>query len=528
LFVRIDSFIDDLNEMDETFTLSATATSGTIGTVTNGNGTILDATPILVVGSDDDDTGTTGPTHTVPNPVPGAPNQGAIIGGGGADILIGDPGGALFDDLNVAIILDISGSMVNPDNNPAPGVTRLDVVQDALVKILPQLANRDSVVNLFIETFSTDADEPLFIGELTTANVDEIIADILALDDEAGGFTNYEAPLTDMQDWYLDQIAATEGFSNVAYFLTDGFPNRWLDDDGNVAGTGGGFNSVALAEAIAAIPNVLDQDSGTLSGDDEVLLNAIGASNALESTLDLLDNTEVIDPGPPQVGEAQIVNLGDPSAVPDEFLVVGLGVGADEISGRDGDDIIFGDVPNSDALATAEGIDLPPGSGWFVFEALEAGQSPSSPDWDRSDTIAYLGDPANQPNLIGAGRGEGDTIDGGAGDDVIFGQGGDDSLTGGPGADTFVFTLAADEGDDEILDFSTAEGDLLSFVNVTDADSSGTLGIEDVVDSFVDGGGAGTIDTLVLASGTTIMITDVSGILTDLASLDANSLINGV
>ena len=54
------------------------------------------------------------------------------------------------------------------------------------------------------------------------------------------------------------------------------------------------------------------------------------------------------------------------------------------------------------------------------------------------------------------------------------------------------------------------------------------LGIEDVVDSFVDGVGAGAIDTLVLASGTTIMITDVSGILTDLASLDANSLINGV
>jgi Ca2+-binding RTX toxin-like protein len=358
--------------------------------------------------------------------------------------------------------------------------------------------------------------------------VDEIIADILALDEEAGGFTNYEAPLTDIQDWYLDQIAATEGFSNVAYFLTDGFPNRWLDDDGNVAGTGGGFNPVALAQAIAAIPNVLDQDSGTLSGDDEVLLNAIGASNALESTLDLLDNTEVIDPGPPQVGEAQIVNLGDPSAVPDEFLVVGLGVGADEISGRDGDDIIFGDVPNSDALATAEGIDLPPGSGWFVFEALEAGQSPSSPDWDRGDTISYIRDPANQPNLIGAGRGEGDTIDGGAGDDVIFGQGGDDSLTGGPGADTFVYTLAADEDDDEILDFSTAEGDLLSYVNVTDAGSSGTIGIEDVVDSFVDGGGAGAVDTLVLGSGTTIMITDVSGILTDLASLDANSLINGV
>jgi len=47
-----------------------------------------------------------------------------------------------------------------------------------------------------------------------------------------------------------------------------------------------------------------------------------------------------------------------------------------------------------------------------------------------------------------------------------------------------------------------------------------------VVDSFVDGGGAGAIDTLVLTSGTTITITDVSGGLTDLNSLEANTLIN--
>ena len=486
----------------------------------------------LVVGSNADDVEGQEAPHRVPNP--NEDDSGPILGAVTSDILIGDPGGAIFEDLNVAIILDISGSMVDPANNPAPDVTRLDVVQDALEKILPQLANRgDSVVNLYIQTFSTDADEPLFVGELTTANVDEIIDDIFDLENEAGGFTNYEAPLTDMQDWYLDQVENTDGFSNVAYFLTDGFPNRYLDDDGNVVGTGGGFNPVALIEAVEAIPDVLDQDSGTLSGDDRVLLNAIGMVEGEEDqggsgVLDLLDNTEVVDDGPPQRGEALIVDLGDPSTVPDGFLVLGFPVGADEISGRSGDDVIFGDVPNSDDLADAEGIDLPPGSGWFVFEALESGQSPSSPGWDRGDTISYLRDPANQPSLIGAGRGEGDTIDGGGGDDTIFGQGGDDIITGGPGADTFLYTLAANEGDDEILDFSTEEGDLLSFVNVTDEDSPGTIGIEDVLDSFIDGGGAGAVDTLVLKSGTTIMLTDVTGLLTDVASVEENSLINGV
>ncbi len=65
-------------------------------------------------------------------------------------------------------------------------------------------------------------------------------------------------------------------------------------------------------------------------------------------------------------------------------------------------------------------------------------------------------------------------------------------------------------------------------MKVTDEDLSGTIGIEDVVDSFVDGGGAGSVDTLVLTSSTTIMLTDTTGLLTDLASLDDNSLINGV
>ena len=485
-----------------------------------------DDTPgLLVVGSDADDQEDQQALHTVANP--NESDSGPVLGASTSDALIGDPGGSEFDDLNVAVILDISGSMVDPDNNPAPGVTRLDVVQDALEEILPQLAARGSVVNLFIQTFSTDADEPLFVGELTPANVDEIVADIMALDGEAAGATNYEAPLAATQEWYLDQVAANEGFRNVAFFLTDGDPNRWLDDDGDVAGSGGAFSAVALQQAIAAVTDLLDRDDGTLSGDDQVLLNAIGMGNAREESLDLLDNTETVDPGPPQVGEAQIVNLGDPSAVPDNFLIEDFGVGADEISGREGSDILFGDVPDTDSLAAAQGLGLPAGAGWFAFEALEAGESPVSPGWDRGDTLGYLRNAANRSELIGLGRGEGDSIDAGPGNDVILGQGGDDSLTGGTGADTFVYTLAADEGDDEILDFSTAEGDRLAFVNVSDTDASGTLSLEDVVDDFVDGGGAGAVDSLVLNSGTTVMITDVNGTLSDLASLEDHALVNG-
>src|SRR3546814_5841504 len=47
-------------------------------------------------------------------------------------------------------------------------------------------------------------------------------------------------------------------------------------------------------------------------------------------------------------------------------------VGDDEIVGNDGDDLIFGDTPFTDALAADEGIGQAPGSGWSVIEALIA------------------------------------------------------------------------------------------------------------------------------------------------------------
>jgi len=121
-----------------------------------------------------------------------------------------------------------------------------------------------------------------------------------------------------------------------------------------------------------------------------------------------------------------------------------------------------------------------------------------------------------------------DTLNGTAGADAIYGYGGDDNLTGAGGADVFYFSLASNEGSDSVLDFSTVAGDILSFTGVTDVEPDADVDIEDVVFSFVDGGGAGLVDTVVLESGTTILVTDVDGTLTNLTDLDANSLINGV
>lgn len=72
-----------------------------------------------------------------------------------------------------------------------------------------------------------------------------------------------------------------------------------------------------------------------------------------------------------------------------------------------------------------------------------------------NDTIFGLG---GSDLLIGGGGS--DTLSGGDGDDVLIGLGGRDVLVGGRGADRFVYTALSD-GRDDVLDFSTAEGDRL-------------------------------------------------------------------
>ncbi len=93
------------------------------------------------------------------------------------------------------------------------------------------------------------------------------------------------------------------------------------------------------------------------------------------------------------------------------------------ITGKGGDDIIYGDVLFTDTLAAAKGITtLAAGSGWAVFSLLETGAVAGSTSWTRAGTLAYI--QSHQAELAGeSGRSGGnDTINGGGGNDVVYGQ----------------------------------------------------------------------------------------------------------
>ncbi|MPW44523.1 tandem-95 repeat protein [Acinetobacter guerrae] len=118
-------------------------------------------------------------------------------------------------------------------------------------------------------------------------------------------------------------------------------------------------------------------------------------------------------------------------------------VGNDTINGGDGNDIIFGDVINTDALTfggtrnfnSASQPDAL-GSGMAALDKqlqITLGHTPT--DLER---YQYIKDHYSDFNVATDTRGGNDTLNGGNGNDILYGQGGNDTLNGGAGNDTLI------------------------------------------------------------------------------------------
>ena len=151
----------------------------------------------------------------------------------------------------------------------------------------------------------------------------------------------------------------------------------------------------------------------------------------------------------------------------------------DTLRGGDGNDILFGDAETMSGTAHGGVDNLSGGDGNDVLygDAMTmTGSSVGGGDTlygNDGDDVLY-GDGAIM--AVGVVGGD-DRIDGGAGNDVLIGGGGHDTLIGGAGADRFVF--APGSGVDDILDFSSVEGDRidLSGYGAAAADFTTTLSV---------------------------------------------------
>jgi VCBS repeat-containing protein len=117
-------------------------------------------------------------------------------------------------DSNLLIVLDISGSMVDPSG--VPGLSRLDLAKQAISALLDKYDDLGDV-KVQLVTFSSSA------TDRTSVWVDVATAKSLLAGLTAGGGTNYDAAVATMQTAFNTSGKLT-GAQNIGYFFSDGKP----------------------------------------------------------------------------------------------------------------------------------------------------------------------------------------------------------------------------------------------------------------------------------------------------------------
>ena len=282
-----------------------------------------------------------------------------------------------------------------------------------------------------------------FKQDLTTENFADLSDDlVIEINLEQGisgavGYTNNQ-----------DRLISIENITHIGYHHTvltgDDQPNTILGSFGSDEIYGGGGDDILKG---GAGDDILRGGSG----DDTLQLDADGtwssgfyAKNVSQSDV---------------IGSQQLVSLSGHNKFSD---VVDGGQDSDEILLTDADDAFFlhdsFSALHSSLSQTADNtvarvIDLETifaGAGDDLIDLTSENFSLASID------MTLNGEAGN--DILWAAQGD-DTLNGGTGDDVLNGSSGDDTLTGGSGSDTFEFT--ATSGNDTITDFAVE--DVLKF-----------------------------------------------------------------
>ncbi|MFS2126594.1 DUF5801 repeats-in-toxin domain-containing protein [Pseudomonas sp. Pseusp97] len=499
--------------------------------------------PLLVVGSNSSDIDGSSTQHTLPNPQD-ADKAGTISGGGGSDVLIGDPGGVSVytqpgKNYNISLIVDTSGSMADPSGS---GVSRMTLAKNALVNLVNTIKGHDGIINVSLVSFGDSAKTVTYNG-LTAANVALLISAINAL--TANGATNYDDAMQKASAWFNTQVGtnhadAAHGYVNLAFFLTDGNPTVYNGNSGSGNSTSYNDMNVAITSG-----NDMLHHAGTLVGDNSVAVNAIGIGNGINSDyLRYFDNTNTTGTAVTNVdgtnlsntvGQPQIINTAEQlqAALQEGFSTsTPVTVGNDHLVGGSGNDILFGDVINTDQLAWAgHAAGTHNGQG---FQGLVDYLTATNGTAPTAATISnYIIQHADQLNVAGDMRGGDDILEGGAGNDLMFGQGGNDKLIGGPGDDIMYGGTGADEfiwksgdtGHDVIKDFNIAEHDVLNFADLLQGETATASSLAHYL-TFSVAAGTTTIGVSPTSGGAVTQTVDLANV--DLAAKYAGHAGNGV
>ena len=291
---------------------------------------------------------------------------------------------------------------------------------------------------------------------------------------------------------------------------TSGFPDDLANDDDGDTLDFTGLDNVTI------VTPLVDDGTGSFSGqvsytndEGEVITvdfteieNVLGLPGGPDGVVDGETTGELMDVGyddangPTDGGGDQITNNADSIEGNGGDDTINGGGGNDTIDGGDDDDVIDGGLGDASVLG-GDGADSVVGG-------------------DGADTI-YGGSNVPADNLIDDNIDPGqndpdtlngqDTLDGGAGNDVIFGEDDDDNITGGTGNDSLDGgidddTLSGGDGEDTLIGGQGADSmsgglgnDTFLVGTFDDPNNPGDSYIEGIGDTIVGGEDPGDTDT---------------------------------
>lgn len=220
---------------------------------------------------------------------PDTDTAGLIVTGDGGDTSVTMEGFVSSStNYNICFLLDISESMAATIGNK----TRYDVAVDSIEHYINSIIadnNYIGKVNISIIPFDKEVEEKTYVN-IEKMNNDGVIqtfvngelwsgsGDWTFTCPEMDSGTNYAAAFEAAGDWYskLGDSAKGENVQNLTYFLTDGFPNKDLDNTN-------AFD--AAYDALDAFNNLVNEDNGL-----NIKVHAIGIGGGSNEGDDVLSN----------------------------------------------------------------------------------------------------------------------------------------------------------------------------------------------------------------------------------------------
>ena len=444
--------LNDGDKLTENYTY--TVWDGTTSKTATLTITIFGANdPVLVVGENVNDVSGQTADHRV-DTSPYAPD-GSIDGSSSHDVLVGDVGGnnqLTGQKANIAFVLDCSGSMTQQSisftdsNGVVHNITRLDALKQAVIDALKDLyASGANDVRVHIDTFASNAGSSGTFT-LTSGGVDSdpqlqaAINFVNGLSVPADSYTNYEAGLVAANSW-IDSSGANAPISgadvNKVIFVSDGAPNRALDSS----------NHVAEANASEAIDHIQGDFSGYLWIPTSEHNGYWVYDTDRTSEISLIETDGAGSPDQAFTIEAVGISV-DSGALSNLSLVEGAGGAASNVDNANELSAVIGTLTGGGIVAQQVGNDTINGGAGndLIFgdsihaDNVDGGWAKfveNHSGWSLDALRAELY--ANHATYGQEGSvGGNDTIDGGAGNDIIYAQKGNDSITGGAGDDLIV------------------------------------------------------------------------------------------